>query len=211
MNQMKAFSMKEYFPEGIKGERFEIDHIDLTQDKVNARRIGAALQSSFWFNEYHDLIPGVYTRLRDNKKSETVMTDTPMEIRSNMYFVATAHGRVLIAGLGLGLILMSIQDKEDVKSIVVVELHKEIIDLVTKQLPLNDKVKIIHADIFKFNIKNGVKFDIIYFDIWNDIAGQNYASTKILHRKYYRFLNRDNPRAWMDSWRREDFKKISKR
>ena len=206
---MKAFSMKQYFPEEIKGERFEIDHIDLTQDKVNRRKITAALKSSFWFNEYHDLVPGVYTRLRDNKKQETIMTDTPMEIRSNMYFVAAAHGKVLIAGLGLGLILMSIQDKEDVESICVVEIHKEIIDLVTKQLPLNDKVKIIHADIFKFNLKKGTKFDIIYFDIWNDISGDNYAPTKILHRKFYRFLNRENPRAWMDSWRREDFKRMS--
>jgi len=208
---MKAFSMKEYFPEGLKGERFEIDHIDLTQDKVNRRRLSAAISSSFWFNEYHDLVPGVYTRLRDNKKSETVMTDTPMEIRSNMYFVAAAHGKVLIAGLGLGLVLISIQDKEDVESIYVVEIHKEIIDLVAKRLPLNNKVRIIQADIFKFNLRRGVKLDTIYFDIWNNISGDNYTPTKILHRKFQHFLNRENPRAWMDSWRREDFKKFSKR
>ena len=207
--ELKAFCMKRFFTGGIKGKRFEIDQRVMDEEEVNRRIVNAALQSSFWFDEYFDLKPGTYTRLRDNKENQTMMSDMPMEIRTNAPFVAAAHGRVLIAGLGIGLILMSIQDKEDVEFICVVEIHKEIIDLITKQLPLNGKVKIIHADIFKLNLKKGTKFDIIYFDIWNDICGDNYEPSKKLHRKFSRYLNRENPRAWMDSWRREDFKRMS--
>ena len=37
---------------------------------------------------------------------------------------------------------MAIQDDERVKSITVLEKHQEIIDMITAQIPFNDKVKL---------------------------------------------------------------------
>mgnify|MGYP000786328328 FL=1 len=42
------------------------------------------------------------------------MSDTPMEKETNRDFVHNAHGNVLIGGLGIGLIILAIQNKEDV-------------------------------------------------------------------------------------------------
>ncbi|APQ78869.1 TPA: hypothetical protein LA742_003542 [Clostridium botulinum] len=106
-------------------------------------------------------------------KGEVVMSNTPMEKRTNAYFVQHAHGDILIAGLGIGLIVLAIQNKKEVKSITVIEKSSDVIDLVAKQLPLNSKVKIINADIFKWKCEKN-KYDVIYLDIWNYINSDVY-------------------------------------
>ena len=65
-----------------------------------------------------------------------------------MNFCTHAHGDVLIGGLGIGLIILAIQDNPEVHSITVIEKNQEVIDMVATQLPLNEKVKIIQADVF---------------------------------------------------------------
>ena len=92
--------------------------------------------------------PGNYVRLLH--KGECVMSDTYMEKRTNSSFCANAYGDVLVGGLGIGMILMAIHDNEAVKSITVLEKHQEVIDMIAPQLPLNDKVKIICADVFEW-------------------------------------------------------------
>nr|DAO26089.1 MAG TPA: hypothetical protein [Bacteriophage sp.]DAW88763.1 MAG TPA: hypothetical protein [Bacteriophage sp.] len=56
--------------------------------------------------------PGRYIRLING--CDCVMSDTPMEKETNRDFVHNAHGNVLIGGLGIGLIILAIQNKEDV-------------------------------------------------------------------------------------------------
>ena len=60
------------------------------------------------------------------------MSDTNMEKRTNLEFVRNAYGNVVVGGLGIGLILMAIQDKEDVRTITVLEKSKEIIQMVVE-------------------------------------------------------------------------------
>lgn len=91
-----------------------------------------------------------------------IMNNSDEEKGLNLEVVHKARGDVLIAGLGIGLIVLPIMNKEDVTSIDVVEKHQEVIDLIKPQLPLNGKVNVIHQDIIKF-IPTG-KYDIIYFD-----------------------------------------------
>ena len=93
---------------------------------------------------------GEYVRLIDKNEKfyGCVMSDTPMEHRTNYEILNKANGDVLIGGLGIGMILIPLMQKEEVKSITIVEKYQEIIDMVGSQLPLNDKVKIINGDIF---------------------------------------------------------------
>jgi len=93
---------------------------------------------------------------------KAVMTNSEREKQSNLEFVEQAKGDVLIAGLGIGLILLPIQNKKEVNRIDVVEKYEEVIDLVAEQLPLNHKVNIINDDIYKFQPE--IKYDTIYFD-----------------------------------------------
>ena len=68
---------------------------------------------------------------------------------TNMDFCCNAYGDVLIGGLGIGMIILAIQDKSKVKSITVIEKNQEVIDIIAPQLKFNDKVKIICADVFE--------------------------------------------------------------
>jgi predicted membrane-bound spermidine synthase len=151
---------------------------------------------------------GKYCRLSVNK--ELMMSDTPMERRSNADFVQVANGRVFIAGLGLGMIINAILDKEEVTEVVVIEKYQDVIDLVAPKFN-NPKLKIICADIFEYLPEKKEKFDTIYFDIWADITTENLKEIKILHNKYKNFLNRKNDNCYMESWLKEYLQQCKRR
>lgn len=156
------------------------------------------------YSFYTGIPKGEYIRLIDKTKSfdGCVMSDTPMEHRTNYDILKRANGDVLIGGLGIGMILIPLMNKEEVKSITIVEKYQDIIDMVGSQLPLNDKVKIIQGDIFENNFPRGTKFDTIYFDIWNYINSDVYEEMKDLKKKYKRCLKskKENPNAWISCW-----------
>lgn len=143
--------------------------------------------------------PGRYVEL--SHKGECVMSNTDMEKRTNSSFVINAHGNVLIGGLGIGLILLAIQDKEEVKQITVVEKNMEVIELVGSQLPLNEKVEIVNADVFDY--KPTQKYNTIYMDIWNYINSDVYQNEmKPLISRYRRHLvpKSEDENRYIDCW-----------
>lgn len=151
--------------------------------------------------EYYDLTPGEYVRL--SVDNETVMSNTPMEVRTNQEFIQEAKGDVFIAGLGIGMVIYEILKKPEVNSITVVEVNKTVIDVVMpylSQIKGIEKVKIIHGDVF--NIELTEKFDTIYFDIWNTISGNNYPEMKLLTKKYQK--NKRQRSQKILHWRKED-------
>lgn len=143
--------------------------------------------------------PGRYIRLIN--RCDCVMSDTPMEKETNRDFVRNAHGNVLIGGLGIGLIILAIQDKEDVKKITVVEKNCEVIELVGKQLPLNSKVNIVNDDVFEY--KPLLKYNTIYMDIWNYINEDVYnKQMKPLINRYRKYLvpKTEDENRYIDCW-----------
>ena len=179
----------------IEGERFSI-----RQKKLSRKDVKRLKKKDL--KEYYGLVPGKYTLLYDKVEENTLMSDSYIEELTNYDFITQANGEVLIAGLGLGFVILQIQDKLAVKRILVIEKHKEIIDLVATQLPLNSKVKILNGDIFKF--KPGQKFDTIYFDIWGKLSVENYKEMRMLHNTFVSAINKNNPNFYLDSWRRFD-------
>ena len=145
--------------------------------------------------------PGTYIKLTHN--GEVVMSDTSMEKRTNMDFCFNAHGDVLIGGLGIGMIILAIQDRPDVRSITVLEKYQDVIDLVANDLPLNDKVRIINADVFDWRPEKGTKYNCIYMDIWNYINAEVYKKEMVpLTRKYSHYLisKDEDPKRFVDCW-----------
>jgi len=154
---------------------FKIDHFEVT--KGNFRY---ALQG---------ISPGRYVRL--TKNGEVVMSDTDMEKRTNAEFIIRAHGDVIVGGLGIGLILLAIQDKEDVTSITVIEKNMEVISLVMPYLGphLNKKVKVEYGDVFTWRPPKGRRYDCIYMDIWPFINRDVYEEEMVpLKRRYGHYL-----------------------
>lgn len=144
---------------------------------------------------------GTYIRLTHN--GQCVMSDTDMEKNTNRKFCSKAYGDIIIGGLGIGMIIMAIQDKPEVKSITVIEKNQEVIDMVASQLDFNEKVNIICADVFEWKPERGVKYDMAYMDIWNWINEDIYKKEmQPLKRKYARFLrSKDiNPNRFNECW-----------
>ena len=127
-------------------EERELNGWELQKFEINYNNIRAILDG---------IAPGKYIRLVHD--GECVMSDTDMEKRTNLDFCTNAHGDIIIGGLGIGMIIMAIQDKPEVNSITIIEKNQEVIDIVASQLNLNDKVNIICDDVFEWKHECGVK------------------------------------------------------
>jgi len=143
--------------------------------------------------------------LRDNEKKEVVMSDSWMEQNTNIDFVRKASGDILIAGLGIGMIVLALQKKPDVKSITVVEKDNRLATFILSYIgPFLDrlKVKIVVSDIHKFHTER--YYDYIYCDIWNNISNLNLREMDKLTEKFKD--NSDN----ISHWRYDDTVELEK-
>lgn len=165
-----------------------------------------SIESNDLYALLHGMPNGKYIRL--THRGSVVMSDTGMEKRTNSAFCRKAHGKVLIGGLGIGLILLAVQDKEDVEHIIVIEKNQEVIDLVADQLPLNDKVEIVNGDVFDYVPQD--KYNTIYMDIWNFINSDVYEKQmKPLMSRYRKYLVKktEDAERYIDCWCRNEAKK----
>lgn len=95
------------------------------------------------------------------------MTDSPLEVESYRGPVERAKGDCLVSGLGIGLLPTLIKNK--VESIDIVELNKDVIDLVYPQIR-SARTRIVNDDIFHYLDTTDRKYDFIHIDIWGDIT-----------------------------------------
>jgi len=181
--------MVDYIKPGVKGVA-EIRHVNVSGEDSKRTSLRSFISRR---DEY--VAPGDYVQLNIN--GQLMMSDTSMEKRSNSHFVHEARGRVLIAGLGIGMVLLPILKKDEVESVIIIEKYQDVIDLVKIESP---KLKILCDDIFQWKPEKGSKFDTIYFDIWPDIKTTNLEEMSKLHQRFGRYKA---PDAWMESWMRE--------
>lgn len=139
---------------------------------------------------------GVYKRLVIN--GDTVMSNTPMEIRTNRMAYARATGRVLINGLGLGMLVEKMLTKPEVEHITVIEKNPEVIALVGPVFANNDRVTIIEADALEYRPPKGENYQLVWHDIWTFITSDNLPDMHKLHRRYGRRAEQQM------SWAREE-------
>jgi len=139
---------------------------------------------------------------------ELMMSDTDMEINTNIGFINRAKGRVLIAGLGIGMVLKNILKKKEVTEVIVVEKYSDVIDLVASVF--NDpRLKIINEDIFYWLPEKGEKFDTIYFDIWPTICEDNLEEIALLHMRFKRYKR--SKECFMESWVQDQLRSMKRR
>ena len=142
-------------------------------------------------------------------KGSLVMSDTEHERQTNWDLLREArYGDILIAGLGLGMVLLPILAQEKVTSVTVIELSQDAIDLVEPHVRKAagkdaDKLTVIQADIYEWKPPRGARYNTIYFDIWGDICRDNLKDMKKLHQKFRRRKRRG---GWMSSWLYQELK-----
>ena len=140
---------------------------------------------------------GTYWMLPE--RGSLYMSNTPAEVSDHWHFIREAHGKVLIAGLGLGMVVQALLDKNACERIVVVEKSDDVIRLVGPAYNYPN-VEIVHSNIFDY--KPTEHFDYAWFDIWPDISGDQYPEMKRLHRKFARSV------TVKDSWCRKECKRL---
>lgn len=124
------------------------------------------------------------------------MTDTRMEKMTSMPLVENAEGRVVVFGLGLGMVLPPLLASEKVISVLVVEKCLDVVALVAPCYA-HEKLSVVVGDAFDFVPEKDVRFDTVFFDIWPSIADENLDEARKLHRRFRRFVV---PGGWMGSW-----------
>jgi hypothetical protein len=122
-----------------------------------------------------------------------IMQDTTREYKEHEQFLKDAHGDVLVAGLGIGMIHQSLIDNPNVKSVTIVEKYQEVIDMVWEHCPKDGTFRLVHADIYEWQPDS--KWDMGWFDSWVGENEQNEYK-KLMKEQYgssvsdIRFWNR---------------------
>jgi hypothetical protein len=191
-------------PTPLKAGDVQIDTFTLDQPP---------LRSAWHPEEYIE--PGTYARLRIG--GAVVMSDTRNEQMTNAEVVRQARGKVLIAGLGLGMILVPILKKADVDTVIVVERNPNVIALVEPALRKyvgiaehREKLVVVRGDIFTWQPATAWpkenwrrKLNVIYFDIWTDQSTDELKVMKDLETKFRPYLA---PKGYINSWGKETLK-----
>ena len=149
------------------------------------------------------VIPGTYTKLTRNGR--IIMSDTPAEKCDHFTAVLKATGDVLIAGLGLGMVLNAVAMKPDVSSVTVLEIADGPCELVwpTYVRKYGDKIQLIKTDVHKWEPPKGARWDTAWFDIWDDICGDNWQEYKTLTRRFCRRA------SWLGMWCKEETRRAA--
>lgn len=178
-------------PEGKKGpwtvERFTVSKKDA--DFFNLRQI-IARQGG------RRIMPGTYTRLIREKAWDPMMSDTPAERWDHYAVVKLAKGRVLVAGLGLGVVLNALLRKSEIQHVTILEKDADVIALVAPhyQAKANGRLTIVHADVFEWVPPKGERWDVVWFDIWPNMCEDHLPEMTRLKRKFARRA------AWKGCW-----------
>jgi len=96
----------------------------------------------------------------------TLMTDDPMHWLGMQELAELAKpGKVLVAGLGMGLILHHLVKREDIKLIGIVEIDHQVINFITPHLPKDKRVRIIPRNFFGYLLDCQEEYDNVIIDL----------------------------------------------
>ena len=179
-------------PDGISGE-WEIKTVEKKHDPL-----GDIMEA--YHNAGRYVPPGTYKKLIC--EGATVMSNTPDEINDFRFFLQWAEGSILINGLGLGVLLKGLAEKEELTDITVIELSLDVVKLVGSTFANNPKIEIIQGDAFEWQPPKGKRYTCVWHDIWNTICSDNIEEMKKLHRKYGRKA------GYQGSWCRKECERL---
>tara|TARA_A100001035_G_scaffold267555_1_gene251613 strand:- start:1130 stop:1672 length:543 start_codon:yes stop_codon:yes gene_type:complete len=102
-------------------------------------------------------------------------------------FNGFSYDKVLVAGLGLGLIPQDLYTQENCSQVDVVDNNQEVIDWVNNSGHLDPNINLINDDIYSYNTSE--LYDLIIIDIYwigSEMTDSQYESLK---NKYLNNLN----------------------
>lgn len=175
-------------------ELFSYDDIKVDEDYSEHTKI------AYFKNEFKFLVL--------NYKDVTWMSITPNEIKTMEPAIKKAHGDIIVFGLGLGYFAFMTSNKEEVKSVTIIENDINIINIFKENIlplfPHKDKIKIIQNDALEV-IKSPLPYDFAFVDLWHSVEdGLDF---------FLRFKEQEknNPRVEFTYWLNNSFYALLRR
>jgi hypothetical protein len=171
-------------PDGVMGD-WKISTFTLTEEDVMINNLRAVRDG----NDCLVCSPGTYRRLT-HKTRGVVMSNTPMELRTCRDVYDHAKGRVLIMGLGMGMVLEAILSKRNhgmqrkVDFVRVVEVDPDVIALVGPHFANDPRVEIMLGDALTYKPAPGEEWDYVWHDIWDTVSEDNLPEMTKLSRRF---------------------------
>lgn len=167
-------------PEGRYGD-WRVQRFEISEEDEKFQRLLAS------FNPHRSpriATAGTYTKLVH--KGAVVMSDTPVEMDDHIEAVRNASGHCLVGGLGLGMVVSAMLEKDDVEKVTVVEIFQEVIKLTgeTLKAKYGDRLEVIQDDVLEWESPKGSSYGVVWMDIWNDICSDNSEDMGILAEQY---------------------------
>lgn len=179
----------------IKINKWKTPATDYPEKQVNSAKIVHGFYNYGYFHNYGvrgykffevtKQIPITSLEIKNNetKAWTTWMVDDPPHFWSMQDYAKNSIGRVLVAGLGLGLVTHELLNNVDVDSITIIEMNKDVIDLISPLLPTVEKIgstefRIINKNFYDFIHESEENFDRIIIDLWT--SGSKEETTRIL-------------------------------
>jgi len=134
---------------------------------------------------------------------ETQMVDDPLHFIGMKLLAEASEGKVLTAGLGLGLYTIFLQENPLVESITVIEKNENVKELIEPMISkyIKKPTKIVIDDIINW-INKASNFDTIMIDLWNESNQKTYLEML----SYYGAFKLANPNAKVYVWGVRDSK-----
>lgn len=131
-----------------------------------------------------------------------ITSDHPQEVFSQVLDTLHFRGDVLTAGLGIGMVAVRLARLPAVNSVTVVEKEKDVIDLVSPQLPKTETpIDIVHDDIFSYLGRSESRFDCMYLDIWTGTGESTWDAEVVPLIRLARHFGRNDEvyiKCWME-------------
>lgn len=173
-------------PEGKSGD-WSVEYFTVTEEETKLDRLRAACNPSA-LGRY---VPaGEYMALK--RRGTIVMSTTPDELR-DFQFLRHETGSGLIAGLGLGCaVTFLLHEPSKVETVTVIEKSPDVLALVGQTLyqAFPGKLILIQADIFTWEPPKGMCWDWGWYDIWDNICGDNLPEMTKIKRRFGRRVAR---------------------
>jgi hypothetical protein len=184
--------------DGLRVTRVEVKGFDTwTEADKDRKDVVPIMEYARMIRDGRECKPGWYTTLSDYNDLDSHghpqiwMSDTTAERADHKdpvaYIQILKAERVLINGLGLGMVLQAALTYDHVTHVDVVENDERVIKLVGPHYSADPRVNIIHADAME-QIKTwprGSRWDVAWSDIWPTLSAKNIPSMDALHA-YYR-------------------------
>lgn len=200
-------AMKVTVPEGTSGDvrvaRFTVGGTDAFMERLAMMKGGRGVRQ------------GTYTGLY--RRGGLWMSDTPDERRDHMGFLSevlrAGDKRVLVTGLGLGMVVAGLAEIPSVEHVTVVDIDPDVIRLVGPHVQrlLADAGKgclVVQGDAKDPKSWVGAEpmWDSAWHDIWKDLCTDNLPEMASMSRRYARRVGRSQ-----EFWGRELLRSVRRR